>query len=263
MKTRLYCLVIAFVTVAAIGQLNISNPFFVAGVLKPAAGGGASLEVVQAAKAAAVATSAAVTISPTAANLLVVGIVGYTGDDANHTVSDNIDGTTGWTLVHRTNDSASANISLWYKKNIPSGITTITCTGGASTTSTIGFAHEVSGASTSTPFTSGEMIGGNEEGQTTWGPGNVNNATAASVLFGLFGCEDVGGNPNTTTLNGAGTDGTWVYEDATNSKELSGVSYIAIGSMPNIVVSTTGNKAHVWGTLNSAKAGTAIVATFH
>lgn len=69
-------------------------------------------------------TTGDVSISPTAGNALVV-YVGQTGSAGRtYTVSDNVDGTTGWAQAVYNNPGRASGI--WYKVNIPSGITTIT-----------------------------------------------------------------------------------------------------------------------------------------
>lgn len=210
-------------------------------------------------KNATVSTTIGVTVSGTATRFLVAGMACFGGAHANHVLSDNIGGTTGWTKVAGLADGGSGEYSLWYKTNIPAGITTVTTNGGAATVSVIGLVQEVSGVTT---FTGGEVITGTTAAQTTYGPGNVNNATAASVLFGLYGTEDIGSNPATITLNATGTTGTWVYEN-NDARELDGVSFIMVASMPNIVVAATGNKTHVWGNLNNTGYNSAIIAAFH
>lgn len=223
----------------------------------PAAGGG--IAVANAWKNAIVDTTVNVTVAPTATNFLCATLTCFGGAHANHAVSDNIGGTTGWVKVVGLADAGSGEYSLWYKPNVPAGITTVTTNGGAATVSVIGIVQEASGVTT---FTGGEVVSGTTSAQSAYSPGNVNNATADSVLFGLYGTEDIGSNPATITLNSGGTTGTWSYVN-NDCRELDGVSFIMVASMPAIVVAATGNKTHVWGGLNNTGHNTAIIAAFH
>lgn len=232
----------------------------------PAAG--ASLDVVNAWKEAAIATSAAITAAPSAGSLLVVCIATFTGDKANHGVSDNIDGTTGWNRITKSGatgvtDGGGHEYTMWYKMNAPAGITTITAIGGTGAVSTVAIAHEVTGASTTAAWTTDESIMATSAANSAWGPGNVNNATADSVLFGFYGAEDSGTASASFTLNGTGTTGTWVYESTTNSRELAGATWLMTLSVPNIIVNSTGNKTQVWQTLNTSTYNNGIIAAFH
>lgn len=208
-------------------------------------------------------TSCTVTVSPTAGNLMVVVIAGYLGTVSNHAVSDNIDGTTGWVAIAEiASASAANNISMWYKKNVPSGVTTLTLDGGASTLAINGNAHEVSGCSTTAPFTSGEYSATSSSPVATTNPvtGSATNATANSIFFACCGNID-SSNPTTFTINQTGTVGTWNLFSSTNSQELNGANRNVI-SVPNIIVSSGTAEAHGW---TSASRGDQkmIIAAFH
>jgi len=79
--------------------------------------------------------SAAVSISPSAGNALIVTVTKITTlTQSIASVSDNIDGTTGWALAVEYFPSTSTNYrgaSIWYKANVPSGVTTVTVTGAS------------------------------------------------------------------------------------------------------------------------------------
>lgn len=251
MKTLLLMLL----TLPACAQF--SSPAFVASATSAATGGGGggALTVQNAWKASAAGQTAVVTVTGTAGRMLVVGVVGFAGSSANHVVSDNIDGTTGWTKVASTNGAGSINVSMWYKANIPSGVTRITNNVGASATFPTAIVHEVSGGSQ--VFTSGESAGFSGSGNAS--TGTANNATAASIFF-AFAANVDGGNPATWTLNGSGTVGTWNLKNSTNSQELDGSANTTC-SMPNIIVASSTTEKHVW-TSNGVDYG-AVIAAFH
>lgn len=223
---------------------------------KIAAAGG-SLAIVRAVRGTAVATSATITISPAAANLLVVCVSGYNGSTANHAMSDNIGGATGWVKVGGV-AAASGDptcVSMWYKQNIPAGITSLTCTGGTSTLITIGIAHEVSGASTSAAFTGGEVQTNAQTATTTPTSGTVNNGTANSIFFAALTNKD-GTNPAKMDCTGTGFS---VY-DVNNSEYLNGASLFAV-TVPSGIFSSSASRACTWSTNNFATA--TVIAAFH
>lgn len=226
----------------------------------------ASISIVQAKQGTAVATSATITLdaTATAGNLLVVAVTSYTppnGDFSGHAMADNIGSTTGWTFVAGLNNGTGTPecVSFWYKKNIPAGITTLTCTGGLAAIITIGIAHEVAGCSTTTPFTSGEFS--TATGATTINPqtGTVTNATASSIFFAVL-TNNGSGNPATMTINGTGTVGTWNLFSLTESQYLNGNSLYPV-SVPNIIVSSSTAEVHGWTT--DSQSPTTILAAFH
>lgn len=93
-------------------------------------------------------TVASISLSPTAGNTVVVYVTQIVSNTRTYTVSDNIDGTTGWTQAVYLNPTGAAGI--WYKQNVPSGITTITVTANTSTTTMSAAATEFSGMGTVT-----------------------------------------------------------------------------------------------------------------
>ncbi len=208
----------------------------------------------------AVATSATITISPTAGNLLVVAVTGYSGNNANHGITDNIDGATGWTKVGGVQNGSGDPecVSLWYKKNIPAGITSLVCTAGVGTVITIAIAHEVSGASTSSPFTGGEAATNAVTATTNAQTGSVTNATANSIFFAVLTNND-GTNPALMDINGTGTVGTWNLYNA-NSFYSNGASLYPV-SVPNIIVSSGAARVHGWTT--NSKSTATVIAAFH
>jgi hypothetical protein len=154
------------------------------GMLPAAAGGGAALTINNVWKASDTvgAQSEAITVSPTTGHWLVVCMVSYQGSHANHAVTDNIGGATGWSKAIGFNDATSGLTgSIWAKQSIPAGITTITCNGGASGNFGTAFAHDVSGGSGGV-FTSGESSSAAATG-TNPQTGTATNATAAFRLF--------------------------------------------------------------------------------
>lgn len=66
------------------------------------------------------------TYSPAAGNTLILCIGQVGTPSRTYEISDNIDGTTGWVQAKRFVGTVAAQvIEIWYKKNIPSGITDI------------------------------------------------------------------------------------------------------------------------------------------
>lgn len=198
-------------------------------------------------------------VAPTATNGLVVGIATAGGTSVLHAVTDNVDGATGWVKVINKDSGANVTGSIWYKKNIPSGITSITVDGGLTTDAVTGFVHEVVGASATTMFTSGEA--GQQDTSSTTNPTTpaVTNATAASAFFALVVTGNAT-NPATWTVNSTGSTGiTWTHRSATNSVETDQTFIPA--SMPSGVASASASTAHGW-TADSAN-GATLIACFH
>lgn len=222
------------------------------------------LTVVQAAKGIQLSgTTVTVSISPTAGNMLVVGAMTYSfSASLVLSCSDNIGGGTGWVSVtQQTFNAGGGNTALFYKPNVPSGITTITLTQTNPTAQVEAIVHEVSGASPTTPFTTGEDNSGASTSGTNPQTGSATNATPASILF-AFMTTDASVNPANLTINGTGTVGTWNLFDSTNSQELNAATNWPM-SMPNQVVSSSAAQAHGW-TITSGDAPTAqIIAAFH
>lgn len=216
-----------------------------------------NITVVACERNTAVATSTNISISPTAGNALVVAVTSYLGNNANHAMSDNIDGTTGWVKLGGTQNGNfdPPCASLWVKFNVPSGITTLTCTGGVDTLITIAIAHEVSGITT---FTGGEAGTNAQLPTTNPETASVTNVTAASIFFAVLTNAD-GANPAQMDINGTGTVGTWNLFNA-NSQYLNGAVLYPV-SMPNYIASSSASTKHGWTT---ASRGTAtVIAAFH
>lgn len=218
-----------------------------------AGGGGGGLAIAHAWKGVTATTPLAVTVSPSAGNLLVVCGSSNSGDVSS--ISDNIGGTTGWTKVGSSTQSSFAWI--WYKKNIPGGITSISIAAVDFISATV---NEVSGASASAPFTIGES-GGNNSNSGTTNPQTptVNNATAASIYFAVLNNAD-GANPVTYTINGTGTSGTWSLFSSTQSQELDANDWQPF-SNPYMIVSSSASRKHGWTT--SSFAYMTFIAAFH
>ena len=203
-----------------------------------------------------------VTVAPSVGNLLVVAIFSR-NDGGSHTVSDNIDGTTGWVNAVEYGCYGTHNAAIWYKANIPSGITdiAITCNdvGGYGTGAVI---HEVSGASTSTPFTGGEATSWNDGGTKTTNPQTVTkeNATADSIYFALVGLVAESAT-YTNSINGTGSVGTWIsYSSDSYYTGWDG----SAGQDMNVVyqiVSTSASRIHGWST--DQWYSVALLAIFH
>lgn len=217
------------------------------------------LVVANAWKNSAAATSVAVTVSPSAGSLLVLCGSNYSGLAANQTVVDNIDGATGWTSVVTNDVGTGLRQRLWYKKNIPAGITSITLDSGASSVISQAIIHEVTGASTTTPFTTGESSSNSGAATTNPQTAAVTNATANSVFFAYLVNLDPG-NPAQLDINGTGTNGTWNLKSSTNSQVTNGSGFGTM-SVPNIIVSSGASTVHGWTTGSFTYA--TIAAAFH
>jgi hypothetical protein len=98
-------------------------------------GGGAVPAFVQQFVAVA-GTPAVNNVAGTSAGNALIVFVGQTSSATRtYTVSDNVEGTTGWTQAVYTNPGRATGI--WYKANVPAGVTTVTVTpSGASTYAT-------------------------------------------------------------------------------------------------------------------------------
>ena len=187
-------------------------------------------------------SSVSVTVSPSAGSCLAVGVAEYDSTTDNTSISDDIDGTTGWVKVIRI-ASVSDSVVLWYKANIPAGITAITLTRSTGATYYNCHVHEISGANTTTPFTTGESASASGSG-TTANTGTVTTATANSIMVAITS-TDGSGNPESFTLNAGSTSGgTWSHYN-TASKEDNGALNL-VSSNPTATVSTTGAKIHYW-----------------
>lgn len=201
-------------------------------------------------------TSTNLSISPSAGNLLYVSaIYGFGGDlTALSRISDNIDGTTGWVKIsaqYFPYVAAGDNWVMvsWYKKNIPSGLNTLTFDAQGNGTYVTAVVHEVGGLSTSSPFVSGEdlynsYLSGNE----TANPivGSVTNSVANSIFFSPMSSYD-GLNPIIATPNSTGTvNANFSVFDSTNSQELWPHYYTLC--VPYAIVSSSLAVTHGWTT---------------
>lgn len=214
-------LTLTFTTPAAGGTPAVAN------VWKNVGNGGSSL---------------AVTVAPTAGSCLVAAVAEYDSSANDTALADDIGSTTGWTKIART-VTGSFSIVFWYKANIPSGITTVTLTRSTGASYYNAHVYEITGASTSTPFTTGENSSTTGAGSSA-NTGTVTTATANSVLIALV-TTDGGGNPETLTLNAAGTSGgTWAYFN-TASKEDNGAVNL-ISASPSLTVTSTAARIHYW-----------------
>lgn len=188
-------------------------------------------------------SSLSVTVSPSPGSCLAVGIAEYQSSADNTSISDNIDGTTGWTKVIRA-VNGDGSVVLWYKKNIPSGITSVVLTRSTGASYYNCHVHEITGADTSTPFTSGESstaTGASSSANT----GTVTTATANSIMVAVTSPYDEGGNPATLALNAAGTSGaTWSHYNSAAKEDNGAVNLVS--SNPTASVTTTGARIHYW-----------------
>jgi hypothetical protein len=197
------------------------------------------------------------TVSPSAGSCLAVAVAEYESTADNTSISDNIGSTSGWTKVIRAVNSLGC-VVLWYKANIPSGITTVTLTRSTGATYYNIHVHEITGADTSTPFTSGEYSTATGSGS-TGNTGTVTTATAKSVLVAITTPYDDGGNPSTLTLNASGTSGaTWSHFNSASKEDNGSVNLVS--SNPTAAVTTTGARIHHWTFAGSRSWASAMMA---
>lgn len=224
--------------------------------------GGTPPSIANAWKAVGTTQTRAVTVAPTAGNFLVVSVSSYgsSSTHANHAVTDNIDGATGWTKVAGVNgNSSQVRISMWYKSNVPSGVTTVTVDAGASGSYAIGIVHEVANCTT---FTTGEYATYTSAAATSTNPqtGGCTIGTAASAMFAILATAD-SANPANLTVNSTGTSGgTWALKSSTNSQETNAASYYPV-SVPSVITTATGTFVHGWTTADKTYA--CIIGAFH
>lgn len=129
-----------------------------------------------------------ITISAsTAGNFLVVFVGSFKFGSTTPAISDNIDGTSGWSTAF---DLVGSNrrITCFYKENCPSGITTITITPDARGP---GIAVEYSGIATSSSLddAAGAM---NLDTSTSWTAETVTASVTALVLGVVGNVDNVG-----------------------------------------------------------------------
>ena len=198
-----------------------------------------------------------VTVSPTAGSCLVVALAEYTSSADNSSISDNVGSTTGWTKVVRAVNTDGC-VVLWYKANIPSGITSVTYTKSTGASYYNVHVFEITGANTSTPFTTGESSTATGSSSSA-NSGTVTTATANSVLVAITTPWDAGGNPETLNLNAASTSGaTWSHFNASAKEDNGAVNLVS--SAPTATLSTTGARIHYWGFSASRSWASAMIA---
>lgn len=225
----------------------------------PAASG--SITVTGAAKNSGTTSTLSATISPSAGELLVVFFGEYGTSAIDATVTDNL-GSAGWTKAGSVLNTSTTGIgiSCWYLANASASITTVTATRSTGSSDATICVHRVSGCSTSSPFTTGELATNTGTAVTSGSTGNLTNATANSILFaGIINSS--GANPATLTINSTGTTGTWNLYNSTNSQELNGTAHMTI-SCPNIVVSSSSARGHGWA-FEASQRYAAMAVAFH
>lgn len=234
MKIRLLVISL-FVSFTVLGQdLFFQNYSFV----KPASGGGTTPAVIHAWQNIAAGATVSVTVAPTAGNLLVVYASSF-GTAVNTTVTDNLS-SPGWVRVVDFQASDNTVGTFFYLKNCPSGLTTITVA-GASQSAFACIIQEVTGCSTTAPFTTGEFTGQSVSSTANPQTASLTYATANSIIFA--GLSSNGSSP-LTGINGTGTTGgTWAFFSASCHNDSSSVELAAV---PNIVKASAGSIIHGW-----------------
>ncbi len=192
---------------------------------------------------------------PEAGNLLVVF-----GTDISTIsgVSDNIDNTTGWTEVASVSGT-SVSETVYYLKNIPSGITSMACNGNGP----VCLIYEISGASTTVPYTSGESGCQDQTTSTTPATPAITNATANSILVAGAGVSSETNVAYIVDVSGSNPSYGWALYNATYSQEVNLAEYWG-NNMPYITVdSSITNAQHVWTITDTPKDVVTCIAAFH
>lgn len=223
----------AIAQIIAASKLTTANALAVANVWKHIQASGAN----------------ATTVAPTAGSLLFLCVSQASGtSDTASTVSDNIDGTTGWVKIDTITETTGIGIglTLYYKKNVPSGITTVTFTPSSGFGYTNVMIHEVTGASTTAPFTTGEKsMTKVSAGGTSQATASLTNSVANSIFFACL-TSSTGANPATLALNASGTTTTsWALKSSTLSQETNGSANWA-ASVAFLIVSSSAAQVHTW-----------------
>lgn len=189
------------------------------------------------------ATGGTISYSPTAGHAMAVWLVGFNGVISSSSVSDNIDGTTGWTII-RGADTDNAKGSWAYKFNMPAGVTTLTynATSGAGFASSSICVVELTGV---TAFTGGESSFGTPSLTTNPQTGNATNATATSIF--LAGEVDGASGTETMTINSTGSTPAsgWALVDPTNGQETAGATKLCF-SVVFLTVGSGSARGHGW-----------------
>lgn len=183
-----------------------------------------------------------------AAGSLLIGHIVSAGTETSHSCSGSVNGT--FTQVGLISNGSNPSVSDNYKANSTSGAEDLTATvaGSASQGVTAVF-HEVTGADTSAPFTTGEHAQAAYTATTNPQTANVNNSVADSIFFAAAGNFD-SANPATYTVNSTGSSPTgWALKNSTNSQELNAASFWTI-SAPFLIVTSSANTKHGWTTNN-------------
>lgn len=245
-----------FIALLACGQVaSIRNVSFWGQTNTPAAGGGGSapviVQVLKAISSGGPNPTVTFTNSPTAGNLLVMGVSQF--GSSSGVGSNNISGLAGWTKLAITNFDANNYLTVFYNTNVPANITTVGYIAGANY-STITVA-EISGCSIVSPFTGAEV--GQNVTASTVNPvtPSVSNGSANSIFLAFIENSDTT-DPTTYTINGTGSVGTWNLFNANCQSTNNPNNFISI-SFVNQPVTTAASRAHGW-TTRSATASTII-----
>lgn len=182
-----------------------------------------------------------------AAGSLLHGAIGCNPTVSTTTaMSGSVNGS--FTKVGDAGFSGGATGAHFYKANSTGGLEDLTATGGSGSTGVTGIFHEVTGAHTTAPFTTGENAQATYTLTTNPQTGSVTNSVADSIFF-AFVVNEAGAGA-LFTLNSTGTSPTgWALKDATNSQEQDGSTYWTI-NVPFLIVSSSAATVHGWATDN-------------
>jgi hypothetical protein len=214
-----------------------------------------ALAVAQAQSAQGSSGGAATTpaLTTTSGNLIVAIITNNAGAWGATPISDSKGNT--WTQVNLDTTSSPSRIGVYYAKNITGGAShTFSAAAIASIFVSIAII-EISGASATAPFTTGEQALGPRQTTTTYTGTTYTTATANSILIG--GC--VHDDSNDAITAGTITPGT--YTIPTNGSKPDGTTLEPV-AIAYLIVSATTTAAGAKFTLASAATGGVTAAAF-
>lgn len=208
-----------------------------------------------AADAATTATTITVTLTPTAGNLLVFGMMGDSNDTSSVVLSDNLGAHNTFTQIGTDLVTASAQRCAWYfAANCKGGATTFTVTYSASTRFRGIYVAEYSGIATS-PFLNGTRAESAAPGTTADAiSSGVANATSQPALVWGFGIDiDGGGTPTAGT---GFTSRTAAWSSATSLARPEDKRVTATGNVAATFTAAVGTDDHASGVGIFAEAAT-------
>jgi hypothetical protein len=187
-------------------------------------------------------TTATPSISPTAGNALVVFITQSASGTRTYAPTDNIEGATGWTEAAYLNSSGTANV--WFKANVPAGITTVTITASAAVTFTAAVAEFSGFGTTITVDDSDTLLEGSSSNNHTCSTSGVSSGNEVlSVCAAVMSAAGTECNP--------GSGYTEVPNPLSQSQTLKQWKRFATGCT---------NEVGAWSNTGTARIGKSVIA---